>query len=134
MLCNAAHLDTTGLVSVLGGWVDSVAGPQLPVRSQLWIAARLTIEPSDVTTPHTLQIVVEHASGDEQVARVDAGLPPGTPESIEGIDPEMPIGIPVVVPLPLEFRRTGRYLVRLIVDGERLWESPIKVLTTFPQV
>jgi hypothetical protein len=134
LVANAAHLDQGGLISVLGGWVDTVTGPQLPVRQQLWLVARLLLEPEDFDAAHTITILIEHSDGSEQVARVDASTPPGPPPVLGPFDPAMPIGAPIVLPIPLEFRRLGLYYFRLRIDGDEVWSSPLKVQTSLPQM
>ena len=48
LLSNAASQEATGLISMLGAFVDQVAGPQLPIRQQLWVVARLLLEEEDI--------------------------------------------------------------------------------------
>jgi hypothetical protein len=133
MLCNAASVEQSGLVSMLGAFIDRLGGPQLPVRSQLWVVARFDWEDPDFDSQHTLTIKIERVDDGEQVARIDgsvvAELPaPGT------FDPDMPVGWNVVLPFPAEFRRTGLHRVSLAVDAEPKWETLLKVETQLPQV
>jgi hypothetical protein len=133
-LANAAQGDTNGLISSLGGFIDTLAGPQLPVRQQVWLVGRLIVEVEDAGAAHNLAILVEHSDGTEQVARIDIPLPAVPEEAIAQLDHEMPMGAPIVVPLPLEFRRLGIYRVRIVLDGDEIWGQPLKVITTIPQV
>jgi hypothetical protein len=132
LLANAASLETSGLISMLGGFVDAVAAPQLPIRHQIWLIARLIAEQDDMSEPHALVVTVDHSDGTEQLARVEATT--NAQAQMEGIDPDLPIGMPVVMPLFLEFRRLGLYHVRLVLDGELVWEGPFKVRTLLPQL
>lgn len=134
MLANAAQLDATGLVSVLGGFIDRIAGPQLPVRQMVTLVARITVDMDETAVPHSVSIIVEHIDGTEQVARIDSALPAGEPAVLANLDPDLPIAAPIVVPLPLEFRRLGLYAFRLVVDGEELWNHQARVVTTLPQL
>ena len=133
LLANAAQLEPSGLVSLLGGWIDSVAGPEMPVRQQLWVVARLTLEPDDVKVAHTFRLVIEHSDATERVATFDTSIPPNA-GPVDQIDPDLPLAIPLVLPMAAEFRRPGLYYVRLIVDGDELWSNTLKVRTVLPQV
>jgi hypothetical protein len=132
LLANAASLEASGLISILGGFVDAVAAPQLPIRHQIWLVARLIAEPEDMNDPHAFVVTVDHSDGTEQLARVEATT--NAQPQMDGIDPDLPIGMPVVMPLFLEFRRLGLYHVRLVLDGETVWEAPFKVRTLLPQL
>jgi hypothetical protein len=132
LLANAASLEASGLISVLGGFVDAVAAPQLPIRHQVWLVARLLAETDDMTSPHAIVVTVDHSDGTEQLARVEATT--NAQPEMSGIDPDLPIGMPVVMPLFLEFRRLGLYHIRLVLDGETVWEAPFKVRTLLPQL
>lgn len=117
---------------MLGGFVDSVQAAQLPIRHQLWLVTRLAVEPADMETAHSFVVSVDHSDGTEQLARVEGGFQPQPTPT--GLDPEMPLGVPIVVPLFLEFRRVGVYQIRFRFDGDLLWEAPFKVRTLLPQM
>jgi hypothetical protein len=136
LLCNAASQEASGLISMLGAFLDRLQGPQLPIRAQLWLVARLLLEQDDTRSPHAFVIIVEHTDGTEQLARVEATSPaaPDVQAPLGVPDPDLPIGAPLVVPLPLEFRRRGLYVVRLLVDGEQLWEGRLSVQAQLPQL
>jgi hypothetical protein len=133
-LANAAQLDPTGLISSLGGFIDTVTGEQLPVRQQIWLVGRLNVEAEDARLPHTVAVIVEHSDGSEQVARIDIPLPAGPEGALAGIDADMPLGVPIVIPLPLEFRHLGIYRARIVVDGDEVWGQSLKIVTTIPQL
>jgi len=128
ILCNAAEADPRGLVSMLGAFVDQISGPQLPIRGQLWLVARVVLTAAD-DGEHGFVLEV-HGRDGEQVTRIDGsfqGQPPAMSQ-----DPEMPTGGNLVVPLALDFRRAGIYDVRLLLDGVRRWELPLKVRLAAP--
>jgi hypothetical protein len=131
LLCNAAATDSTGLVSMLGAFVDAVQGPELPIRVQLWVVARLRWAQEDLGHAHTVQLRCEREDDGERLAVID-GTTMATPPP--GADLARPMGTMIVLPLALEFRRTGSYRVVIVVDGDALWEAPIYVATTLPQV
>jgi hypothetical protein len=128
-LANAASVDPTGLVSVLGAFVEVITPPQLPTRIQLWLVARMSYEEGDLDeSMHTFTIRVDHQDG-EPVARIDGGArfveSPNT-------DPDLPSGFQIVLPLALELRRGGLYFAQLLIDGEEMWRGPFKVRPTLP--
>ena len=79
---------------------------------------------------HTVVIKVEHPDG-EQLVRIDGSA---DAQLNPGVDPEMPVGGALVVPLMTQFRREGRYEVSLTVNGDLFWMSPLRVRSALPQV
>jgi len=130
LLCNAATTETTGLVSMLGAFVDNVNVGQFPAAVQLWFVARLQWDDTDYGQTHTVVIKVEHPDG-EQLVRIDGSA---DAQLNPGVDPEMPVGGALVVPLMTQFRREGRYEVSLTVNGDLFWMSPLRVRSALPQV
>ena len=128
MLCNAASVEQSGLVSMLGAFIDNISGPQFPIRHQLWLVARVQWNPGDEGRAHTLVVQVAHPDG-EELFRVEGGAAVG-----EGSDPTMPSGGNLVVPLLLDVRRPGIYQISLSMNGEPLWVGPLKIETQLPQI
>jgi hypothetical protein len=131
-LCNAASVEGTGLVSVLGAFIDTVLGPQLPIRQQLWVVARFETEPADLDQVHTVSIVVEHSDG-EQLARIEGTTRLGAPPS-GAADPDLPMGFQIALPLLVEFRREGLYSVKLRLNGDEVLRRPMKVRALLPSM
>jgi hypothetical protein len=128
-LANAASTDASGMVSVLGAFVELVGSPQLPARLQLWLVARMLYEEGDLDgSVHSFTVRVDHADG-EPVARIDGGAQ--FTES-PNADPDMPSGFQIVLPLALELRRQGIYFVQLLIDGDEKWSGPFKVRQILP--
>jgi hypothetical protein len=132
-LANAAQLEQTGLLSVLGAFIDSVAGPQLPVRQQIWVVGRFEVTIAEASVAHPVSVIVERADGTEQVARMDVVLSAADELRLATFDPDLPIATPLVAPMPLEFRRTGLYLVRIVIDDVEMAALPLRVGTANPQ-
>jgi hypothetical protein len=132
VLANSA-LDHGGVVSMLGAFVSRVGGPEFPVRSQLFFVGRVQWEDADYGTHVVMLLRVEHSLDGEQLARFEATMFVD-PEfrTAPGVDPQMPIGSNLVLPLFMEFRRAGMYLVTLTVNGEPLAELPLKVEVAIP--
>lgn len=131
-LSNAASVEANGLVSLLGAFVEVINTPQLPIRHQLWFVARLTVEEEDMDSPHSVVVTVENSDGTEPLARIEGSAPALVERGM--LDPDVPTGMPVVIPMFLEFRREGLYYVRLVVDGEMMWEGRLKVRRLLPQI
>lgn len=131
-LCNAASTESSGLVSVLGAFVDTVTGPQLPVRHLMFVVVRLMLEPEDFDTAHAFGFEVVHSADGEVVARVDGGAPPQPRPT--NVDPNLPSGVILSLPMSLEFRRVGIYTVNFRLDGDVAWSAPLKVQTSLPQL
>ena len=135
VLCNAASVEASGLVSILGAFVDTVntTAETGPVRQQLWMVARLLFVDADIGVDHTVEVLVEPLELDEPVAQ-GGEIPPLV--QISGVvraerppdaDPRLLGGGPLVLPLALEFPGTGLYHVTLSLDGDLLWDAPLAV-------
>ena len=125
LLCNAAQVDVaTGLVSILGGGLDRVGAPQLPVNILVTVVARIVWSEQDLGSEYPFRVRVHHED-DEELARVDGTQ---TPTRTDGMDQDFPVASLIVLTLPLQFRRAGRYYVEIRVNDELLKESPLVVL------
>jgi len=131
LLCDHAK-DYNGLVSILGAFVSRVEGEMFPIRQQLWFVARVTWLPADWGRVQVMSLKVEHPDG-EQLLRFDAStpLPPAPPADV---DPDIPTGSSIVLPIAAEFRRPGVYRVILDINGEQVALLPLKVSARMPQL
>lgn len=130
LLCNSA-LEHGGLVSVLGGGLDFVSGPQLPMQMVLTLVTRIVWDEEELGHPQVLRVLVEHAEDGEQLARIDGSA---VPARGPGSAPDLPVGNTLVQALPLDIRRAGRYRVSITINGEALVELPLTAETTLPQL
>ncbi len=130
-LANAAQVDQSGLVSVLGAFVEVANAPQLPARHQLWLVARYALEEGDAGPAVPLALIVEHTDG-ERLLRIDATFP--VSDTPPNRDPEIPVTVQLVLPFALEFRRQGLYHVRLLYNGEQILNLPLRVLQALPTI
>jgi hypothetical protein len=129
-LCNLAEI-RGGTVSVLSAFVNQMSVASLPARGQLTLVVNLEIEDDDYDQAHIL--VVKVSFGEEEVlARVEMPTPGWT--RFPGMDPDLPVSSPLVIPLVLEFRRPGLYWVTLTADGDQLVHLPYKVSVEMPQI
>ena len=130
-LANAAYVDPSGLLSVLGAHIEIVNAPQFPWRSQLWIVARLRVEEEDAGDAVPIAVIVEH-DDTERLARVD-----GTATVLAhpaSADPDLPVSFQIVMPLQLEFRRAGLYHVKILYNGDEVVDQLLKVRSILPTV
>jgi hypothetical protein len=111
VLCNAASVEQSGLVSMLGAFIDTITGRELPIRQQLWMVARLLLEEGDEGVDQTIEILAEPVELDDAVVVPTAPLAriSGTirAERTPDVDPLILSGGPIVLPLALEFPKTG---------------------------
>lgn len=120
--------ESNGMISMLSGFVESIQGPQLPIRNHLFGVARLHVEEAELGQPIVVVSRVEHADG-EQVSRVELTIVAHAGPDYTG---ELPHGVNLVFPLDLEFRREGLYRLSLTAAGELLGEAPLRVAAQFP--
>ncbi|MDQ6840368.1 MAG: hypothetical protein M3137_19045 [Actinomycetota bacterium] len=120
--------ETNGMISMLSGYVESIQGPQLPIRNHLFGVARLHVDEAEMGEPIVLVTRVEHADG-EQVARVEVSI---VAQVGPDASPDLPHSVNLVFPLDLEFRREGLYRLTLTGAGEVLGEAPLRVTAQFP--
>jgi len=130
ILCSSA-LEHGGLVSILGGGLDRVSGPQLPMQLVVTLVTRIIWDERELGHPQILRLLVEHAEDGEQLARIDASAVPG-----RAVDAptDLPVGNVLIQPLPLDIRRAGRYRVVVAINGEPLAVLPLIAETTLPQL
>jgi hypothetical protein len=121
-LCNAATQDATGLVSVLGAFVDSVAAPALPIQALLNIVARIKHAEDELDRALDMKISVVRLSDGVDVVSAKGEL---RVERVLGGDPAEPAVSQLIVPLPVVLDKPGRHEVRLEVEGEVIWATPI---------
>lgn len=132
LLCDAAKVDQSGQVSMLGAFVDTIttaAAP--PIRHLVYFACRLYFDDSDLDVEMSLDLRVEAVTMDPGEA-----VPPGPLVSISGVfmassndtmDDRIAGGAPMVIPLMVEYPGTGLFHVTLVINGELIWTAPIVV-------
>jgi hypothetical protein len=125
VLANAASIDTNGLVSILGAFVDTVTADQIPHKQMLWFVARVFIDTGEVGVEQQVEVTVMAVDNDDALVRVTASFIPQIPP--QGVDPRIAGGGPLVFPLAIEFPTFGMYHVSFEANGELLWDGPILV-------
>ena len=128
LICNAARVDSDGLVSILGAGIDRLAGPGLPLNVVLTFVARIVWGEEELGSRHEVQIRVRYED-DEELARFDAfAEPQRDPQMVEGL----PVATVLALPVPLQFRRFGKYYFQLRVNDEVKTEPPLVVVASGP--
>src|SRR5436190_23062535 len=114
VLCNAASVEQSGLVSVLGAFIDTITGQALPVQQQLWLAARLFVEEGDIGATLELVVIVEPLDVDEPsllqpgpLVRLDERIAEAAP--LPSLDPRLSGGGSLVLPLAVLLPSAGLY-------------------------
>lgn len=130
MLCNAASIEATGLVSVLGAFVDTVTAPVLPVRHQTWVVVRILWDDHDLGVPHNMSVSVLDPQG-TVIASIGG---PALVEAGEDTDMEMPPASMFAVPMLIEFPQVGIHNVVLQIDGTEIWSAPLRVRVELPPI
>jgi Family of unknown function (DUF6941) len=124
-LCNYAAQDTSGLVSAMGAFVDTVYGAVIPITNIFYLVARLEHDASeaDRDIPFAIQIardadgaLMVDASGTLQVQRDPTA------------DPAAPLVGQMIVPIPVSFDQAGSHTLTLVLDGVPIWHTPISAV------
>jgi hypothetical protein len=124
LICNAARVDSDGLVSILGAGVDRLISSQLPSNVVLTFVARIVWGEEDLGARHEVQIRVRHED-DEELARFDAAPQPAREP---GMADDLPVATVLALPVPLQIRRVGKYYFQLRIAGEVRAEPPLVVV------
>ena len=95
------------------------------------LVARIEWAEHELDQIHVVRVQVVFHEDEEQLASLEA---PAQVARTADMVPDLPVKAVMVVPLPLDIRRSGRYWVRLSVDGEELKALPLSVEITLPQL
>lgn len=121
-LCNYASQETSGLVSAIGAFVDSVMAPTLPLRAVLFLVTR--IQYADDELDRQLEFLLRIARDDDDMTVVEAhGTIVATREL--GADPSRPSISQLIMPIPAEFDRPGNHTLTVSIEGTQVWATPI---------
>jgi len=112
LLCSSA-LEHDGLVSILGGGLDRVMGPQFPLPTALTLVARVVWADAELGRSHLVTTQVDHADG-APLLKLDG---PVIPARLPGARSEVPVGLLLLQPLLIDVPRAGEYRVSVGVDG-----------------
>lgn len=130
VLCHSA-LEHGGLVSILGGGLNRISGPQLPMQLVVTLVTAVVWSEDELSRPHVLRILVQHAEDGEQLARIEGSAVPMRSSTAPD---DLPVELLLIQALPLDIRRAGRYLVTVAIDGENLAALPLIAESTLPQL
>lgn len=128
LLCSSA-LEHDGLVSILGGGIDRVTGPQFPLQTALTLVARVVWSDAELGRSHLVTTRVDHAD-DTHLVELKV---PAIPARLPGARAEVPVGLLLLQPLPIEIPRAGEYRVSIGLDGVVAAELPFWVEISLPE-
>ena len=129
VLCDAATTDSSGKVSLLGGFVSALGVPQTPWPAPIHFAGRVGFDRDEVASEHVVIVSVEAPDGGT-AAEVTLRVAPQDPESLPF--PELAGGVNLVMPLPFPITQEGIYFIQLAVDGTPMARLPLKVMVGMP--
>lgn len=127
MLCNAASIEQSGLVSMLGAMVDTVSGPVLPVRHTIWIVIRIVWDDGEYGAPHDLRVSLISPSGATLASIQGLGLAPPA-EAAE----YLPAASVFAAPILFETHDVGMHRVECAVDDKIVWQTALRVRVELP--
>ncbi len=128
LLCDAAK-EYNGLVSILGGFVNIMNVPVLPVPAPIWYAARVGFTAEEQLVERREILVRARDPEGQTLAEVRAHLQRDEIRAAQAASqaPEIAAGVNVVFPFPFTIASEGVYWVDLIVDGVSLSSLPLRV-------
>jgi len=101
------------LLHILGGGVTELTRPSFPAPMNVGLAVRVLAHPTEVSTNHTLRVLVLGEDGQEIAAiEVQAGVIPNLPRPDQAVNWMVPFGLHGVM-LPA----VGKYSVEVLIDG-----------------
>lgn len=125
-LANAAEANN-GVFHVLGGGIDTVRSPKIPVNyPKLSLVLRVVFEPAELGRKHRLEIQVMDEDGNK-ISAVGADL------TLDQKNPNLPKGwrqgIMTIVPFAqLVFPRFSDYAFHIIINNSSLKSIPFRVV------
>lgn len=121
-LCNYASQETSGLISVIGAFVDTVYSPSLPIRHIFYLVA--SIEPDESEVGVDVEISLRLVRTSDSTVVLDARGQMRAERDPTGDPNAAPAGR-AVVPIPAQFDEAGLYRFELRIADEPAWETPV---------
>lgn len=131
-LCNFATQETSGLVSAIGAFADTVYNAALPIHHVFFLVARIETDQDELDRP--LELSLRLARDDDASMILDAH---GTMHAavMPGADPSAPALGQIIMPIPAMFEREGSHTLELRIDDAVVWTAPVRavLLDSAPQ-
>jgi len=122
-LADAAEAEPGRKFYVLGGGIDVIAGPSVPlVHPHLALLMRFLVHPTEVGLPHHLEVHLIDADGHE-MAKLDGVL-----ETAGEGQPGRPIAVNVVINMAnTRFEQPGDYAVEILMNNQHQKSLPLRI-------
>jgi hypothetical protein len=130
LLCDSAQ-EYEGKMSVLGGFISILNVVTLPAFMPVMFVGRVSITDDELDTPHEFEVTVETPSGTITFSTKGTAIPP--PEIVNE-NPELYVGLSVVLQLPLAISEEGLHWVHFRADNDLMSSLPllVKLHSTVP--
>jgi len=117
LLCDAATV-REGLLNILGGGISSITADRYPVSLPVTLVILLTGAGAELEGETYIEVRIEGAGGAAQSAMLlQVQKRPG----VEPRHPELPVSVPLVVPLnSVLLNMDGQYALRVRLGGEEV--------------
>jgi uncharacterized protein DUF6941 len=116
ILADKADRTYDGKLVVVGGDIDSLITTELPAAAQVYVVARLLLQPGEPVEGHTFSIEAESPSGTRTV--VADNQPLTTTRNPE--EPDQPSAARLILNLTIGLKSEGPHFIYLKVDGKQV--------------
>lgn len=121
LLCDSAQ-EYNGKMSVLGGFISIVYVSNFPTFSSIMFVGRVSITDDELEQPHEFEVAIEAPSGETTFATKGTAVP--SPEVVNE-NPELYVGLNLVLQLPLVITEVGLHWVHFRADGDLMSSLPL---------
>ncbi len=121
LLCDSAQ-DYEGRISILGGFISIAQVPSLPTYMTVMFVGRVSITDDELDKEHEFEVKVESPSGVALLTMIATAVPS---PAIFNENPELHVGLNLVLQLPLAINEVGLHWVRFRADGDLMSSLPL---------
>ena len=124
-LADAAEFTSDGRLWMLGGDIDTIYTPQVPVtHAELSLVMKLSIDPIDCETEHRIQFQLLDPNNIPLVPDSGFSFTPNLSQ-----DPDLPNGYGICLGFQqVKFQQFGKHTVVIRIDGEEHRRLPLKIV------
>lgn len=134
ILCRVG-IEQENMFSLLGAGVTSFTSHQLPMNPTVTVAGRFYWRPEELGAAHVVAVRVEREEDGERLVDVTNPVQLSPPE-LEGAQHVSRAArqMNILLDIPLNLRRPGTCVVKIVVDAKTIMESYFEVDTLMPPV
>lgn len=121
LLCDSAQ-EYDGKISVLGGFISIVNVFGFPAATPVTFVGRVSITDDELPKSHEFEVTVETPSGATIFSTRGTAIPSS---EIVNQNPELYVGLNVVLQLPLTVFEEGLHWVHFRADGDLMSSLPL---------